>query len=272
MCVLSWQSNSAAAGFLASSIIQVLAYTNDPTAPDPDPFTVRWQGTLLSIGCLLIVAAANIWATRLLPITQYLLFFLHTAGYIVLIMLFWALPKKHVPASEVFRKFENIGDWSSIGLALMVGQISAAYALVSSDAAAHLSEEVKDAGFTVPRSMVWAFVINVCMGLLFIISFLFAMPNVQDAVNYAGGTFSFFYVYTQMMPQAGVNGVGIIGIILLIGGNININASTARQTFAFARDDGMPFSAWISKVSFIYLLEATSLSGLIPSYGFANCE
>lgn len=254
MSVLSWQSNSAAAGFLASSIIEVLAYTNDPTAPDPDPWTVRWQGTLLSIGALLIVAAANIWATRLLPVTQYLLFFLHTAGYIILITLFWVLPKKHVPASEVFGKFENIGNWSSIGLALMVGQISSAYALVSSDAAAHLSEEVKDAGLTVPRSMVWAFVINVFMGLLLIVSFLFAMPNVHDAVNYAGETFSFFYVYTHMMSEAGVNGVSIIGIFLLIGGNININASTARQTFAFARDNGLPFSGWISKVSSTHLL------------------
>lgn len=153
-------------------------------------------------------------------------------------------------ASDVFGKFENIGDWSSIGLALMVGQISAAYALISSDAAAHLSEEVKDAGLTVPRSMVWSFVINAAMGLLFIVSFLFAMPNVNDALNYAGGTFTFFYVYTQTMDLAGVNGVAIIGIFLLIGGNININASTARQTFAFARDNGLPFSGWISKVSY----------------------
>ncbi|TLD32121.1 hypothetical protein E2P81_ATG07611 [Venturia nashicola] len=248
MSVLSWQSNSAAAGFLASATIQVLVYTNDPTAPDPDPWTIRWQGTLLSIVALILVAAANIWATRLLPATQYLLFFVHTAGYISLITLFWVLPKKHVSASEVFGQFENFADWSSIGLALMVGQISAAYALISADAAAHLSEEVKDAGLTVPRSMVRAFLINVVMGLLLIISFLFAMPNVYDAINYAGGTFSFYYVYTQMMNEAGVNGVSIIGIILLIGGNLNINVSTARQTFAFARDNGLPFSEWISKV------------------------
>lgn len=253
MSFLSWQSNSAAAGFLASAIIEVLAYTNDPTsndpnAPEPDLWTVRWQGTLLSICALLVVAAANIWATKLLPITQYLLFFLHTVGYVVIMTLFWVMPKKHVPASEVFGKFENAGHWSSIGLALMVGQISAAYALVSSDAAAHLSEEVKDAGLTVPRSMWWAFVINVFMGLLFIVSFLFAMPNVHDALKYAGETFPFFYVYTHMMNEAGVNGVTIIGIFLLIGGNININASTARQTFAFARDNGLPFSGWISKV------------------------
>lgn len=35
----------------------------DPTAPGPNLWTVRWQGTLLSIATTLIVAAANLWAT-----------------------------------------------------------------------------------------------------------------------------------------------------------------------------------------------------------------
>jgi choline transport protein len=252
MSVLSWQSNSAAAGFITASIIQTLAYVNDPGDSDTSDWAIRWQGTLLSIGTLLGVAAANIWAAKLLAPTQILLLFLHTVGFIVLIALLWALGD-HVPASQVFGNFENMGGWSSIGLSLMVGQISAAFALISSDAAAHLSEEVKDAGLTVPRSMWWSFVLNAAMGLLFIITFLFAMPNVSDALNYPG--FAFFYVLTKAMPTSGVNALAIIGIFLLVGGNININASTSRQTFAFARDKGLPFSSWISKVSFNIILK-----------------
>lgn len=41
-----------------------------------------------------------------------------------------------------------------MGLALMIGQISAVGFLGASDAAAHMSEEVKDAGLSVPRAMV----------------------------------------------------------------------------------------------------------------------
>ena len=252
MSVLSWQANSAAGGFVAGTVIQGLAYINDPSAGDQSAFTTAWQGTLLAIANVLIVAFANVWGAKFLPSVQIFLMMLHTTLFVALIAILWALGR-HVPAREVFGNFENIGLWDSMGLSLMVGQISAVYALTCSDSAAHLSEEVQDAGLTIPRSMIWSYIVNGVMGTVFVISFVFAMPNVQDALNYKAG-YPFFYVLTQAMSTTGVNAVTTLGIILLIGGNISINTSTARQTFAFARDQGLPFASWISKVSDSHVL------------------
>jgi amino acid transporter len=248
MAVLSWQSASAAGGFVSGTVIQGLAYINDPTTTQ-SAFTTQWQGTLLAIANVIIVAVSNIWGAKLLPYAQNFLMLLHVVGFISVIAVLWA-SGRHVSASEVFGSegFLNLGGWSSMGLSLMVGQVSAFYALISSDAAAHLSEEVEDAGLTVPNSMMWSFWINSSMGLIFLISFLFAMPNVQAALA-SPTEYAFFYVFTQAISTTGVNGLASIGIILLVGGNISINASTARQTFAFARDNGLPFSTWLSKVS-----------------------
>jgi choline transport protein len=250
MSVLSWQANSAAGGYVAGTVIQGLAYINDPSSGDQSTFTTAWQGTLLAIANVLIVAAANVWGAKFLPLTQILLMVLHITLFVALIAILWAMGQ-HVPASEVFglQRFENFGNWSSIGLSLMVSQISAVYALTCSDSAAHLSEEVRDAGLTIPRSMLWSYIVNSIMGFIFVISFVFAMPNVQDALNYPAG-YPFFYVFTQTLPTNGVNAVTVLGILLLIGGNISINTSTARQTFAFARDQGLPFSSWIAKVCY----------------------
>ena len=46
----------------------------------------------------------------------------------------------------------------------------------------------------------------------------------------------------------GVNALTILVLILEVASNISFNASTSRQTFAFARDKGLPFPRWISAV------------------------
>ena len=56
--------------------------------------------------------------------------------------MFWVLAPRNA-ATVVFTQFTDSGGWSSMGLALMVGQISAIYACICSDAAAHMSEEIK---------------------------------------------------------------------------------------------------------------------------------
>jgi amino acid transporter len=50
------------------------------------------------------------------------------------------------------------------------------------------------------------------------------------------------------VSRAGVNGLTAIILIPVIFSNILFNASTARRTYAFARDNGLPFGDWLSKV------------------------
>lgn len=94
-----------------------------------------------------------------------------------------------------------------------------------------MSEEAKNSGMTVARAMVWSISINGLMGLIAVVSFVFAMPSLTDAINDPSG-FPMIYVYRL----AGGNDVAIclvlIQLILCQFGNISYQASTARQTFA----------------------------------------
>jgi choline transport protein len=116
-----------------------------------------------------------------------------------------------------------------------------------SDATAHMAEEVKDAGLNVPKAMVWSFVLNGVLGLFFIITYLFCLPSVEDALN-DPTTFPFLYVFRQAVSIGGVNALTAVILILAIASNIAFNASTSRQTFAFARDNGLPFPKWVAHV------------------------
>lgn len=111
-----------------------------------------------------------------------------------------------------------------------------------------MSEEVKDAGRAVPISIFWSYIGNSLMAIFFLVAYIFAIDNVDDALNDLSG-YPFIYVLSTALPASGVNALTILVIIIVIAADISYNASTARQTFAFARDGGLPFSKWISHVN-----------------------
>lgn len=76
---------------------------------------------------------------------------------------------------------------------------------------------------------------------------MFCVPNVSDALDHPTG-YSLFYVLQLSVPN-GVIVCALLAFIVLIGAsNIGFAAATARITYVFARDQGLPFSGWISKV------------------------
>jgi len=89
---------------------------------------------------------------------------------------------------------------------------------------------------------------NGFMGLVWLIAFLFAIPDVNIALS-DPNQYVLVYVFKQCLPDTGITVLISIGIVLTLGGNISLNTSCARQTYAFARDRGLPFSNWISHVS-----------------------
>lgn len=121
MSTLSWQAGTASGSFLTGTIIQGLIYVNNPSYSG-----TRWQGTLLVFAMVLFIYICNIWGAKGLPMIQNLLLLVHIFGFLVVIIVLWVLAP-HRTATAVFSEFSNGGNWSTMGLSLMVGQISAIY-------------------------------------------------------------------------------------------------------------------------------------------------
>ncbi|KAI9930282.1 hypothetical protein MW887_012095 [Aspergillus wentii] len=241
MSVLAWQAGTASGMFLTGTIIQGLISVRDPSY-DPK----GWQGTLFVFAMILITYFFNVYAADFMARMQNLLLATHVLCWVVIVVVLWVMAPLQ-PAEAVFTKFENFGRWSSMGLTVMVGQLAAIYGCLSSDASAHMSEEIEDAGRYVPIAMVWSYFANAVMALVVLIAMLFATPSVEAALNDDTG-FPFISAFKQATNTAGVNGLTAIILIPVIVSNILFNASTSRQTFSFARDRGLPFSTWVSKV------------------------
>ena len=114
-----------------------------------------------------------------------------------------------------------------------------------------MSEEVEEASLTVPRAMMTSFIVSSLTGLVSLVSFLFCIPSVSDALNDSTG-YPFLYVLHLSMPDEAVNGITVVMLLLVLAAVINSDASASRQIFAFARDRGLPFSGWISRVSYLF--------------------
>lgn len=259
MSVLAWQAGTASGSYLTGTIIQGLISVRNP---DYEP--QNWQGTLLVFAMVLVIYIFNVYASDSMSIFSNLLMVLHVSSWTVILIVLWVMAP-HQSAEAVFvTQWENFGGWSTMGLSVMIGQISAIYGCLSSsptlsdsssrlirntgsDAAAHMSEEVRDAGRSVAVAIFWGYLSNGIMAAVLLVTYLFATPSVEDSLNDVTG-FPFLYVFKQATSTAGVNGLTAIVLLPVIFSNILFNAATSRQTFAFARDNGLPFSRWIGKV------------------------
>ncbi|KAF2248464.1 GABA permease-like protein [Trematosphaeria pertusa] len=243
MSTLSWQAGTASGPFLVGTLIQACAIVMYPTY---EP--TNWQGTLMVIAVTILVWVLNIWGSKAMPVFQNIMLMVHVFGFLVIIIVLWVLSPR-ATAKVTFTQFTNGGGWNSMGLALMVGQISAIYACICSDATAHMAEEVKDAGKTVPRAMLGSYLLNGALGLVFLVSYMFMMTDVETALEDATG-YPHIWVFNQLrnVSPGGVVALNVIPTVLIFAGTLSFNLSTSRQTWALARDKGLPFSGWIGKV------------------------
>lgn len=114
--------------------------------------------------------------------------------------------------------------------------------------AVHMSEEVRDARRSVPRTMITVWIINFIILFVAAITVCYHIPNLEDALN-DPTTYPAIYVLRQALPLAWITVILVIIVVLNVASNIVYLATVTRDLFAFARDKGLPFSNWLSYVN-----------------------
>lgn len=126
MSTLSWQAGNASGSFLTGTIVQALLVVS---YPDYDP--KAWQGTLFVFAMVVVLLIFNIWGAHLWPLIQNVLMVFHIVFFLVIVIVLW-VKAPHQSAKVVLTEFTNEGGWSSMGLSVMIGQITAIYSLLGS--------------------------------------------------------------------------------------------------------------------------------------------
>lgn len=111
-----------------------------------------------------------------------------------------------------------------------------------------MSEEVRNASTAVPRAMLLTYALNFVLLFPMILTACYHLPDIQPALD-DSTTYPFVYILKQSMAAGWVTLILVIIVIILIGSNITFLSATSRDLYAFARDDGVPFSGWLAQLS-----------------------
>jgi len=131
----------------------------------------------------------------------------------------------------------------------MVGLLSPVISMIGFDCAVHMSEEVKDSSTTLPKAMLWAVAFNATLGFIMAITLSFTLGDVDSILASATGYpfIQLFYNVTGSLGGATV--MTLIVILTLTASAIAEIATASRQLWSFARDAGVPFSGWVSRIN-----------------------
>ncbi|KAK5158506.1 hypothetical protein LTS14_003526 [Recurvomyces mirabilis] len=124
---MAWQAGNALGIFLVGSLIQTMILVNDENYAFPS-----WQGTLLAFAAMIIAYIGNVYGSKVLPYWQNAVFAIHIIAYFGYIVPVW-VKAPTATHKQVWADFQNEGGWSSMGLTLLVGQLTGISAQVGID-------------------------------------------------------------------------------------------------------------------------------------------
>jgi len=111
-----------------------------------------------------------------------------------------------------------------------------------------MCEEIKNASTIVPYSLLASIAINGTLGFAMLIAVLFCIGNIKDALNSPTG-FPVIYIFQNATKSnGGTSAMTAVVLTLCIFSSIASLAAASRIIWAFARDNGVPGSYYLSQV------------------------
>jgi amino acid transporter len=142
--------------------------------------------------------------------------------------------------------FDFGGNWL-LGAAL-IAVLAPVYIFYGFESAGDISEETKDAGVKVPRSMRQALIWGGVASFVLTAGLLLAMPGGKDPVGQTvnGGGVPFILAE---LPSGLQDFLLLLIILAFFSCGSSVQGAGSRLAFSFARDGALPASTWISKVN-----------------------
>lgn len=244
LTAMGWQVYLAGICFMVGSVIQALIVLNNLETYGYQ----SWHGTLITIAVILFVSVFNTLLAERLPLIEGTLLILHVAGLFAIIIPLWVMAPRGT-VHDTLLKFTTTGGWPNVGIASLIGMVNPVGVLVGYDSAIHLSEECEDAATVLPKALIWSVVPNGVMAFIMGTTFVFCIGDINEvlASPTAEPFVQVFFNATQ--SYAGATIMTLIIVIMLTSACISEVATASRQLWSFARDNGVPFSGWLSHVS-----------------------
>ena len=185
------------------------------------------------------------------------------AGYLILVvtvvmiaMFLKAAPNFDLGKAFVFANYTGapgggVSPQTGPLMAIIIGLLYPLFTITGFDASAHTAEETVNARNTVHKGMLHSVFWSLVFGFVMIVAMILAIPDIPAQA--AMGWSSFNNLFVAAILGSFLGKLVLVGILLsnfLCA--LAAVTSTSRMIYAFARDDGLPFSSLLKSVSPTY--------------------
>ncbi|KAH7361173.1 GABA permease [Pyrenochaeta sp. MPI-SDFR-AT-0127] len=212
-------------------------------------FTIeRWHTVLVAYLITFIAASSNTFLPHILNKLSKAIFAWNLLSFVVCLVTILSKNDHKQSASYVFTDFQNFTGWNA-PYATCLGLLQSAFGMCCYDAPSHMTEEIKNARKQAPRAIIMSVYIGFFTGFIWLIALCFCIGDLETTGTTATGVPVIEIIFNSTGSVAGASTLAsMIAIIALVSAN-SLMAEGSRAVYAFARDNGLPYSDLLSKVS-----------------------
>ncbi len=291
--------NFAAAAFLNATIITPLLSNVGVTYDNTSVIiaagaTPVLTGQLLTMGVIMLIQVAlNIAGINLVALLNQVSVWWHIVIVAAIVVFVFAIGKPDESGLSLFaiQPQDVAGSWNNnlgfvnlqygpaitypLVLAFFFSLLQANWTYTGYDASAHVAEETVGARISSAWGIFLSVAVSAVVGFIFLLALTTHLPSLStlfpatlddttlpaSSQYYFGGGVAVISILAYNLGQLGdVLSAGIAIAMWFCG--LSSIAAAGRMLFAFARDDGVPASGWLKKVSHRYRTPANSLLGI----------
>ncbi|KAJ5886477.1 uncharacterized protein N7473_009151 [Penicillium subrubescens] len=237
-----WVALVATGGLLGSQLVLgVISLMN------PDYEAQRWHQFLIYVAYNLAGFAINGLMNRILPHFNKAAFIWSLTGFAVICITVLACAAPNYNSGDfVFREFLNETGWPD-GIAWLLGLLQGGLGVTGFDGVAHMIEEIPNPSVEGPKIMIACVGIGTVTGTIFLVVLLFVAGNINDIIESSAGPL-LAILKNATQNNAGAICLLIFPLVCMLFATTAIMTTSSRMCYAFARDGGLPFSRFFSKV------------------------
>lgn len=202
---------------------------------------------LTSVVLLLIMMGVNMSGTKNLARVAKIGFWCEIVSVIAL-GIYLLIFHRAQPFSVVFDSMGVLSADGNYTTAFMSASLMGLFMFFGFEACGNVAEEVKNPGKKIPVAMILSIVFGAISAVISIMGYLLSSPDLQDIVN---GKISdpIPTILNQALGETGATIFIVVAVIAMLSCILSLQAALSRLIFSFSRDNMLPGSEWMSKIS-----------------------
>lgn len=232
---------------LVVTITSIAEYTSTFVASLFHYATSAGNMMLTSVVLLLIMMGVNMSGTKNLARVAKIGFWCEIISVIAL-GIYLLIFHRSQPFSVVFDSMGVLAKDGNYTTAFMSASLMGLFMFFGFEACGNVAEEVKNPGKKIPVAMILSIVFGAISAVISIMGYLLSSPDLMNIVN---GKIAdpIPVILNQALGETGATVFIVVAVVAMLSCILSLQAALSRLIFSFSRDNMLPGSEWMSKIS-----------------------